>query len=77
LCFPGWVPEPLRRRPKTQPSILDWDVSILTCCSWPNNWGIREACPNICRKERVRIMGEPGLGVGGWDGILRLGFQGA
>lgn len=39
-------------------------ANILTCCSWPNNWGIREACPKICRKEMGRVMGRPRLGAG-------------
>lgn len=44
-------------------------VNILTCCSWPNNWGIREACPKICRKKRGELWGDQGWG---WGWLFRL-----
>lgn len=52
--------------PETQPWPLGLGdkrmANILTCCSWPNNWGIREACPNICRKEMGEGYGETEAG---------------
>lgn len=55
-------------RAKTQPWILGLGyermANILTCCSWPNNWGIREACPKICRKRGGGLWGDQG-----WAGV--------
>lgn len=68
LCVPAragsWGHSDIRSKP--QPWTLGLGdqrmANILTCCSWPNNWGIREACPKICRKERGRVMGDQGWG---------------
>ena len=61
-------------RPETQPQTLalgdETMANILTCCSWPKNWGIREACPKICRREMGRVTGDQGWGLGvGYSGL--------
>lgn len=47
-------------------------VNILTCCSWPNNWGIREACPKICRKRRGGLWGDQGWAGVGCSGLAAI-----